>query len=191
MLRKLLIMAIVGMVFLSGCRSAAEHTSYINPNVDFSYIKSVAVLPFNNLTSDRNADEIIRQMVINEMLATGYVDVAVPGQVLTAIAQKDVRTISSPNAEQIKSVGQALKVQAVIFGSVEQYAEVRSGNVSAPEVTVTIMMADTEAGTIIWSVTQTSGGASFATRHFGARGDTLSETALKVVRAAIRTLAEY
>jgi hypothetical protein len=71
---------------------------------------------------------------------------------------------------------------------VEKFGEVRTGNISAPEVTITLMMADASSGSVIWSVTKTGGGASFMARHFGARSDTMSEAVIRVVREAIETL---
>jgi hypothetical protein len=99
-----------------------------------------------------------------------------------------MKSIKSLNAEQIKTIGNTLKVQAVVFGSVEKFGEVRIGNISAPEVTITLIMADTSSGSIVWSVTKTGGGASFMARHFGAKSETMSEAVLRVVREAIQTL---
>jgi hypothetical protein len=170
------------------CASRGTPSSYIRPDYDFSYIKKVAVLPLDNITNEKFAGDVVRQVVISELLATGLVDVAVPGEAVAATDKLGIKSISSLNADQIKAIGNALKVQAVIFGSVEKYGEVRIGNVSAPEVTITLIMADTNSGSIIWSVTKTGGGASFMARHFGARSETLSETVLRVIREAIQTL---
>ncbi len=175
---------------ISGCSSPAP-SFHIRQDIDFSFIKKVAVLPLDNLTADRSADEAVRQVVIHELLVSGLVDVVVPGDVMSAINKSGIRAVTSLNAEQIKTIGKALNVQAVIFGSVERFEVVRTGNVSAPEVTITLMMADTDSGSIIWSVTKTAVGDSFMSRHFGARSDTMSETMLKVVRECVRTLTEY
>jgi TolB-like protein len=180
----LLFVLIIG----SGCARVGTPSSYIRPDYDFSYIKRVAVLPLDNITNEKFAGEAVRQVVISELLATGLVDVAVPGEAVAATDKLGIKSISSLNADQIKAIGNALKVQAVIFGSVEKYGEVRIGNISAPEVTITLIMADTSSGSIIWSVTKTGGGASFMARHFGARSETMSETVLRVVREAIQTL---
>jgi hypothetical protein len=64
----------------------------------------------------------------------------------------------------------------------------RIGNITAPEVTITLMMADTSSGSVIWSVTKTGGGANFMARHFGAKSESMSEAVLRVVREAIQTL---
>lgn len=159
--------------------------------MDFGYVKRVAVLPLDNLTNEKYAGEIVRQVVISELLASGLVDVVVPGEVIAAIQKLRLKPEESLNAEQIKAVGKDLKVQAVILGSVGKFGEARVGNISAPEISITLMMADTSSGSIVWSATRTSGGASFMARHFGARSDTVSETVLKVVREAIQTLYKY
>ncbi len=145
-------------------------------------------MPLENMTNDKFAPEIIRQAVITELLATGAVDVVVPGDVMFAIDRLGIKNISLPSVEQIKSLGKMLQAQAIILGSVERFGDERIGNVSAPTVSITLMMADTTSGSIIWSASRTRGGASFLARHFGARTDTLSETAIKVVREAIQTL---
>lgn len=177
-------------LMLSGCR-ASTPVHHIDPDVDFSFFKKVAVLPLDNLTNNKSAGEIVKQVVISELLASGLVDVVIPGEVLSAIGELGIQNISTLNRRQIKALGKALQVEAVIMGAVEQYGEVRSGNVSAPEVTITLMMADVESGNIIWSITLTRGGLDFMARHFGAKSETMSETVQGVVREAVQTLVQY
>jgi hypothetical protein len=177
---------IVTVIF--GCAGRGTSSFYIRQDYDFSYIKKVAVLPLDNLTNEKFAADAVRQVVISELLSTGLVDVTVPGEAEGAVDKIGLRYIKALNAEQIKSLGNSLKVQAVVFGAVEKFGEVRTGNISAPEVTITLMMADASSGSVIWSVTKTGGGASFMARHFGARSDTMSEAVIRVVREAIETL---
>jgi TolB-like protein len=174
----------------SGCKTA-ETTYHLAEDVDLSYIKKVAVLPLDNLTNDKFAADAVRQVVINELLITGLVDVTIPGDAVSAVEKAGVRQVSSMNAEQIKTIGKALKVQAVILGSVDKYGELRSGNFTAPEVGITLMMADTASGGILWSVSRDRVADSFWARHFGARSDTLGELTLRVVRECIKTLEKY
>jgi hypothetical protein len=178
-------------LLVSGCRTNRPPTFHISPDTDFSFIQRIAVVPFDNLTAVRAADEIVRQVVISEFLASGLVDVVVPGEVTSVLNSLGVKSTSSLNADHIRTIGKALKVEAVVMGSVEQYGFQKMGTVSAPELTVTLMMADTSTGSIIWSVTKTGGGASFMARHFGAKSKTMSETVLSVVREAIETFTEY
>jgi TolB-like protein len=186
--RYILISILLAISTNFSCAGRGTPSFYIRQDYDFSFIKRVAVLPLDNLTNEKFAGEAVRQVVICELLTTGLVDVIVPGDADAAIDKLGLRSFKLPNEEQIKTIGNALKVQAVVFGSVEKFGEVRIGNISAPEVTITLMMADASSGSIIWSVTKTGGGASFMARHFGAKSETMSEAVLRVVREAIQTL---
>jgi hypothetical protein len=179
------------LLFIAGCGGRGAPSFYINQDIDFSFFKRVAVLPLENFTNEKFAGDAVRQVVISELLASGLVEVVCPGDAVAALEALKLKSGQSPNTEQIKAIGKTLNVQAVIMGAVNKYGEIREGNISAPEVSITLMMADTGSGSIIWSVTKTRGGASFLSKHFGARADTMSETVLKVVREAIHTLYEY
>ena len=179
----------LALLVVSGCRSNGVPTYHISEDIDFSFYKKVAVMPLDNMTSEKYAGDIVRQVVISEILASGLLDAVVPGEVMNAVNELGIKTITSLNATQIKLLGDALGVEAVIMGSVEEYGMVKAGSASAPQVTITLMMADSGTGSIVWSITKTRGGASFMARHFGARHETISETVLMLVREAIQTLA--
>lgn len=186
--RSILISVLLAVSIGFSCAGRGTPSFYIRQDYDFSFIKKVAVLPLDNLTNEKFAGEAVRQVVICELLATGLVDVVVPGDADAVVDKIGLRSIKSLNAEQIKTIGNGLKVQAVVLGSVEKFGEMRIGNITAPEVTITLMMADTSSGSVIWSVTKTGGGASFMARHFGAKAESMSEAVLRVVREAIQTL---
>ncbi len=177
-------------LFIFGC-SGASTTYHIKEDVDFSYIKKIAILPLDNFSPNKTASEAVRQVLTTEMLASGFVDVVVPGDVMAAINNIGVRSVTSPSVEEIRALGKFLRVEAVIIGSVDKYGETRMGNINVAEVSLTLMMVDTGAGDILWSVTKSSSGASFMSRHFGAKTPTLSETVSTVIGEAIATLEAY
>lgn len=178
--------AVALILVTSGC--APRPAIFIHQSVDFSTIKRVAVLPLNNLTREQFAADRIREMIITELLATGYLDVVEPGQTDKVIPRPRGQSPVALTPQEIKKFGKILNVQAFITGAVEAFGEVRFGQISAPEVCLTLHMVDVESGTIIWSVTNARGGVSFYTRLFGLGGDTMSESARKTVRKAIDTL---
>ena len=187
LLKRLCLLCVI-FLFISGCGGRGNSSFYIDQNTDFSFFKKVAVLPLDNHSNDKFAADAVRQVVISELLASNLVEVVCPGDVNAALGSLKIKSGESPNSEQMKSIGKSLNVQGIILGAVNKYGEIREGNVSAPEVAITLMMADAGSGSIIWSVTKTRGGASFMAKHFGARADTMSETVLNVVREAIQTL---
>lgn len=189
--KKIILTFLVMMaLIIPGCRSAGAPTYHMSENIDFSFYKRVAVMPLDNFTNDKFAGDIVRQVVISELLASGLMEVVVPGEVLNAFKDLGIKSAASLTTEQIKSLGEFLSVEAIIMGSVEEYGEAKMGNVSAPQVTMSLMMADSDSGSIVWSITATRGGAGFMARHFGARHETISETVIKLVREAIQTLGQ-
>ncbi len=173
-------------ILISGCNEVLIK-KYVRPNADYTKIKNIAVLPFENYTSDRYADEKIKSLVIIDLLSRG-IEVIEPGEVLRILRELKLRSLSSLSEEDIQTVGKILKVDAVIVGSVGSF-EIRKGiSVASPEVTINMMMHDAISGSVIWSVWHTSGGASFWTRHFGVENATLGNTSKKVVKEAMDTL---
>lgn len=180
---------LMAVTLIAGCRRSAP-VYHMSEDIDFSFYKRVAVLPLENFTNERFAGEIVREVVVSELLASGLVDVVFPGEVRSAMNDLEITSVSALTADQVKSLGNALRVEALIAGAVEEYGLVKVGNVSAPQVTISLMMIDAGSGSIVWSISRTRGGASFLARHFGARHETISETVLYLVRGAVQTLAQ-
>ena len=60
------------LVLAAGCTSA-RHRPYQDKNMDFGAIRTVAVLPFTNLTRDNLAGERVREVFASTLLSTGAV----------------------------------------------------------------------------------------------------------------------
>ncbi|NOY40005.1 MAG: hypothetical protein GXO95_07230 [Nitrospirae bacterium] len=172
------------LVLMWGCVGPQQ---YVRPDVDVRKIRKIAVLPLESLTTDKNAGEKIRGLVISELLASG-VDVIEPGEVSRVLKDLKVRSLKDITVEEIQKIGERLNVKAVMMGSVGAFGISRGITASYPEVSVHLMLLDTSTGNIIWSAWNTAGGPSFWTRHFGTEGATLSETARKVVKETIDAL---
>jgi len=175
---------VLGLLFLCGC---AQQQHFVRQGTDLEHIRSIAVLPFENFTRDDFAAEKIRRIVITELLTRG-VDVTEPGEVTKLLRELNVMSLRSIKTKEIQKVGETLGVDAVMSGSVEAFGISTGINVTYPEVTVNLMLLETGSGKIIWSVRDSTGGASFWTRHFGAEGIPLSEAARKTVKEAIDTI---
>ncbi len=174
------------LILVGGCATNTS-TQYVRQNVDYKNIKRMAVLPFESLTNDEYAGEKIRKTVITELLSRG-VDVIEPGEVTRVLIDQKIKSLSSVRTADLQNMAKTLGVEAFMMGSVEAYDISRGISVTYPEVTINLRLVEASSGNIIWSVCQTSGGASFWTRHFGAEGVSLSEAANKVVKEAIDTL---
>jgi TolB-like protein len=175
---------------------------YINPNANFRFIKKVAVLPFENLSQDRYAGKKMRDIFVTTLLASEVVDVPELGEVqqvmntigmvsqpdqpiLTVREQEPTGTITRDTA---RALGQALGIQGIIIGSVEEYGIVRGMSGSYPEVSLTLRMIDPKTGSIIWAVSHTEKGSRILPSILGIGEETLTETAFNASKEITDTL---
>lgn len=174
---------------LAGCSANPEPTEFVNPRFNFGFVERVAVLPFENLSSDRQAGARATRLLITELLATGTLDVVEPGEVQAALGQFGTRVVQ-PSEEQIVALGQSLEVQALILGTVTQSDLLRSGASTVPVVGLDVRMVEVETGAVVWAATTTVKGDSFAARILGTSGEPVAETTRRAVRQVLRTLVE-
>jgi len=182
-IKKIIFFMLFAFIFTSGC----QPEYYVKPNVEIKSIKKVAVLPFENFTSDEYAGEKVRNIVISELLSKG-VEVIEPGEVIRVLEESKITSLSSIKITELQEIGKKLGVEGLIIGNVECFGINRGISVTYPEVTINLRLVDVSSGNIIWSIRHSKGGANFWTRHFGTESITLSECAKKAVKEAIDTL---
>jgi TolB-like protein len=172
------------LVLICGCGSQKH---YVRSEADIKNVKKVAVLPFENFTSDEYAGEKIRRILITEVLSQ-EVDVVEPGEITRLLRELKVKSIGSIKVAEVQEIGKTLDTNALIMGSVESFGISKGISITYPEVTINLRLIETSTGSIIWSMRHTSGGPDFWTRHLGSEGMSLSETAGKVVKEAVDKL---
>lgn len=179
--------ALLVALLVTGCAGSMRPTRFTNPRIDFAFVERVAVIPFENVSSDSLAGFRATRLLVTELLASGAVDVVEPGEVSAAIARFPGR-VTRPSVEQIVSLGQSLGVQAVIAGTVAQSELLRSGASGIPTVTIDAQMIETETGAIIWAATHTEKGSTAAARLLGTQGEPIAVTTRRCVRRLLDTL---
>lgn len=184
--RILLTIVLTATWAVSGC-GGIKPTRFVNPDFDFGFIETVAVLPIQNLTQDRQAAERTTRILITELLATGAVDVVEPGDVEAAY-DRIVRGLAEPTAEQLVTLGKELRVQGLILGSVTQSETVRSGTVSIPVVSMDLHMVESETGATVWAATHTERASGAGAKFLGTGTEPISETTRKAVRTLVDEL---
>ncbi|MFH0808920.1 MAG: hypothetical protein V2A77_00385 [Pseudomonadota bacterium] len=190
MLPRRFTVALLLAVTVAGCLPGARHEYYVRPEADFSFIKRVAILPFENLTQNKDDGERLRKMFACELLASGLVDVASLGETTAACTKAGLESGAAVKPSDAKSLCGGLAVQALLYGTVSALGESRSSgpaSSSGAEVAVTFVMVD-EAGATMWSSNIVTSGGGFWTYYMGGRGESVHETSLRAIRRAIRTL---
>ncbi len=169
---------------LSGC-GGKKH--YVRTDADFSSMKTVTVLPFDNVTSDKLAGERVQRIFVSELLNLGAFDVVEPGLALRHV-RKEQLDVASLTPDEVKKLGKELKVQAIFVGALVEYDEGKGGSTPSPRVTIQLKLIETEKGKTLWSISRTGGGASLSGRLFGIGGSTAMEAAENVIREELSEL---
>lgn len=167
---------------LAACASPARR--YVDQGMDFGAVRTVAVMPFQNLSRETLAAERVRDVFSNMLLASSSIYVVPLGEVQRAITQTGIQTPATPSTEDVVKLGKALKADAVIAGVVKEYGEVRSGNSAGNVVSMSLQMFETATGKVVWSASTTQGGISMGDRLLGSSGAPMNQ----VTEAAVDDL---
>lgn len=175
-------------VMLGGC--AANVDVYRDGNMDFGSIRSVAVMPFANLSKDQLAGERVRDVFNTMLLATGAIYSVPSGEVARGITSAAIANPTAPTPEEVVKLAKMIKVDAVILGVLREYGDVRSGTATADVIALSLQMVEGQTGRIVWSASTTQGGISVADRLFGGGGRPINDVTEKAVNELITKLFE-
>lgn len=156
---------------------------YKDPNMDFGIIRTVAVMPFNNLTRDQVVAERVRDVFINKLLSTEAVYVLPVGEVARGVTSVGIENAVAPTSAEVVKLAGLLKADAVITGVVREYGEVRSGTTASNVVSMSIQLLEGQTGKVVWSGSSTKGGISFMNRLIGGGGHPLNRETEQAVDA--------
>jgi len=175
-------LALFGLLPLGGCAARrGVDVTYHDPNMDFSLIRNVAVMPLENLTNNTSADEAVRDVLMTMLQATGAFYVLPPGEVGRGLSRLSIATPSQPSAEEVVKFAEIVGADVVIAGTVREYGELRSGSSVAGVVSFSLRMMEAQTGRVVWSASSSAGGVSAKDRVFGGGGRPMDEVTRKAV----------
>ena len=169
------------LMLLAGC---ASQQRYQDKSMDFAAVRTVAVLPFSNLTQTQTASERVRDVFSTMLLSTGALYVLPAGETQRALVRSAVAVQTAPSRDEAIAIGKALSADAIVTGVVKEYGEIRSGSTSANAVSVSVQMIETQTGKVVWAASSTQGGVGFVDRLLGGGGDPMN----KVTEDAVHDL---
>jgi hypothetical protein len=176
------------LVILTGCASLGKGDYYKDPTMDFGSVKTVAVLPFANLSREQEAAERVRDIFANTLLATGVLYVVPTGEVARGITRAGIGSAVAPSVDEIKKLGALIHVDAVITGVIREYGELRAGSSASNVVSLSLQMIETQTGRVIWSASDTVGRVTAWDRLFGGGGKPMNDVTEKAVNDLISSL---
>ena len=180
--------ALAGALALLGSSACSSSrmggTVYVHPNADLATFERVAVLPLENLSTDRFAAERVREVLNVELAAMGICEVVDSTRVNRALREREVLDVTSLSPETVQLLAEDLQVQGVLMGAVLELSQTRTSTFAAPEVSLSLRLIDVQSGIVAWSVTDARKGLPLETRLFGVGEKTQTE----VIRELVRTL---
>ncbi len=172
----------------SGCAARRSGVTFHDPNMDFSMVQTVAVMPLANLSSVQDAATRVRDVLITRLQATGSLYVLPPGEVARGISRSSVADPTQPTTDEIKALAKIVGAEAVITGTVREYGEVRSGSAAANVISLSLQMIEAQTGKVVWSGESTRGGVGASARLFGGGGKPMNAVTEEAVRDLLNQL---
>jgi hypothetical protein len=143
--------------------------------MDFAALRTIAVMPFANLTGKKLAGARVRDTFMTALLSTGAVYVLPAGEVARGISKIGVTNPTAPSEEEIAKLTAIIQADALITGVVREYGAVRSGTTSANVISLSLQMIEKESKKVVWTASSTKGGISIWDRLFGGGGRPMNE----------------
>ena len=174
------------VLLLVGCAHTTD--TYRDANMDFGAVRTVAVMPFVNLSRDQLASDRVRDVFVTALLATGAVYVLPTGEVARGVIRLEIQAPATLSPEEVVKLGKAIKAEAVVAGTLKEYGDVRSGTASANAISMSLQMMESETGKVVWSAATTKGGITFWDRLLGGGGQPMDPVTVKAVDDLINKL---
>jgi polysaccharide biosynthesis protein PelC len=144
-------------LLLTGC-SVATTDQWVRPGA--TPIVRLAVLPFDNQTPAVRAGAIVADVLASELLVTGGVPIADPGEVGDVLRRESLDPIDITRWPAPVKLGRLLQVSHVLQGAVTEY-RYKPGLSETPVVGVTARVVDVATGDVVWTATHAASGSTW------------------------------
>ncbi|GJM43846.1 MAG: hypothetical protein DHS20C21_06880 [Gemmatimonadota bacterium] len=178
-----------GSALFLGCAGIGP-TTFLHETFDFGFVETVAVIPFENLSSDQGAGYRATRFFVTELLAAEAFDVVEPGEVARALEKQGLVRVAELTEAQAVAIGKEVGAQALVLGTIGESATIRSGTSSVNVVTLVVRMVETEQGVTVWSTSHTEGGRGFWATLLGLGNRSQGEVTRRCVEKTVRTLIQ-
>lgn len=180
----------VGLLFLAACSSRNNLDAFVRQDVNLGYVKTVAILPFDNHTAHPNASRRVREMLMTEVMASGLFEVLEKGRVDSLLHEEALAPGAPIDAPTLRRLGQRLGVEAVIMGSLDDIGAVQSGSYRYSELTMTMRLVDSDKDVILWQASGSGSGYSIWDRLFGIGSKGSFQINLQLIRTLLASMGE-
>ncbi len=111
----------------------------------------VALLPLENLSGAADAGESMSRLLGTELTARGWCELVDIGQVRGALRRLRVRNTAALSLDDLRSLGDSLRVHYVLTGSVLERGTTNTDDGPVPTVATTLKLLETPSGRVVWA----------------------------------------
>jgi polysaccharide biosynthesis protein PelC len=140
------------------------NADFASPEARSAQGASIAVLPFENLTTHQNAGTILADLMTTELYRLGALKVMESSRTRSLLAGAFGDADGRGETAYAQEVGRKLGVQTVMMGSVSEYGY-QYGLREEPVVGVNIRVVRVADGAVIWATSESDIGSSFWSRE--------------------------
>jgi hypothetical protein len=150
-------LGMLGIVLYSGCQGLQYKSNYHMDSQSLKGVRSLAVLPFHNLSQKTNAGIIMTNVLMAELIKLEKFRLIKYGDVREFFLIRRKISVSTIDIETLRAFRKQFKVEAVIIGTVLHYGaekdygpQQRKDEKSiVPQITVHSTILDTRSGRIL------------------------------------------
>jgi TolB-like protein len=149
-------------------------------------LKSIAILPLENLTNSQSATDIVTEHMKRELKGKGWVLITKTETVEEFLAKRRIRYTGSITRMTVREMGKVLGVDAVLVGSVTQF--LKSG--STATVGVSARLVSALDGSLIWADNMAYTSRDFESLLGLGRVTSLDRLSSIVVKDLVKSIAD-
>ena len=141
----------------------------------------IAVVPFENFTSQQNAGMVAAGLTLSELSGRGLFNLVPFDAGRRELEKSGLRETDRLGDARVGAIGQDLGADAVLIGSVSEYGY-QYGLREEPSVTITLRLVRSSDGAVIWTHSAAQVGRGMFSR------ESVSMVALSVIRQLVDAL---
>ena len=154
-------MVVVINVLMTGCsRHLYQSQDHVMPSSRIYHTISVALLPFENLTTHRNAGIIAEQMIMTEFLQRRVFNLVEETEVRHWLILNKINMDKLSDVAYAQKIGVDMGVDAIMIGSVSEYGYQHGLN-EEPTVGFNVRLVRVEDAEILWASSHTAVGRDY------------------------------
>jgi TolB-like protein len=179
------IVAAIAVLAQFSCGNSYKRVYIPNPDM-VRRIKSIAIMPFENLTKFPDAGLIISDLCATEIYSLGKFVILERSQMQRLLTDRKIDMPEVIDRSLGEELGRVLGIEGVLFGSVSEFrATSKPGEREEPAVGVNARLVDVKTGSVIWA-------ASYSMTSFEvfSEKDSINGVAQSLVRDMVESIGE-